>query len=120
MTAPLTSSEEPPYETKGSVTPVSGSTRRLPPAMIAAWTTMTSVRPVARSARKSSAAAAAMRKPRSAMTRYRPSTASAPSMPSSSAMAAKTKSVCISGIEGASPTEGSPAPRPVPRIPPRP
>ena len=49
----------------GSVTPVSGRTLRLPAAMMNAWTPMTSARPVARIERKSSAAAAPIRRPRS-------------------------------------------------------
>src|SRR3990172_3242851 len=67
-TIPLASNEEPPYETKGSVIPVSGMSLALPATMIAAWTTTTSVTPAARRARKSSRAADAMRSPRSART----------------------------------------------------
>ena len=56
----------------GSVTPVSGRTLRLPAAMMNAWIPMTSASPMASSARKSSAAAAPIRRPRSTTTRNRP------------------------------------------------
>ena len=63
----------------GSVTPVSGRTLRLPAAMMNAWMPMTSARPIASSERKSSAAAAPIRRPRSTTTRYRPRIATTPS-----------------------------------------
>ena len=56
-TTAFASSDDPPYEMNGSVMPVSGISLRLPAAMMNAWTPMTSARPAASSARKSSRAA---------------------------------------------------------------
>ena len=88
MTSAFASSDEPPYEIRGSVMPVSGMSLRLPAAMMNAWTAITSARPAASSARNSSCAAAAIRSPRSTTTRYRPRIASSPIRPSSSPSAA--------------------------------
>ena len=103
----------------GSVIPVSGISLRLPAAMMNAWTPMTSARPVARIARKSSAAEAPMRRPRWMTTKYSPRIAMTPTSPSSSPSAARGKSVWISGIGRRPPTIGRPFPSPVPSNPPR-
>ena len=42
-------SAEPPYDTNGSVIPVSGKMRRIPPMMKNAWNPTIKVRPVATS-----------------------------------------------------------------------
>ena len=88
MTTAFASSDEPPYEMSGSVIPVSGISLRLPAAMMNAWTAMTRASPAASSARNSSCAAAAIRRPRSTTTRYSPRIASSPMSPSSSPRAA--------------------------------
>src|SRR5439155_5454078 len=61
---------EPPYETSGSVIPVSGITRRMPPTMMNAWKAKPNVRPAASSFEKPSRAKIATRKPRSVNTMY--------------------------------------------------
>src|SRR5215831_7830622 len=55
---------DPPYETKGSVIPVSGTTRRTPPTMMNVWRAKPKVRPAARSFEKPSSARSAIRIPR--------------------------------------------------------
>ena len=55
---------DPPYETKGSVIPVSGMTRVMPPTMTNVWKAKPKLRPAASSFEKPSLAASAIRKPR--------------------------------------------------------
>ena len=88
MTTAFASSDDPPYEISGSVIPVRGMSLRLPAAMMNAWTPMTRASPAARSDRKSSWPAAAIRRPRTTTTRYSPRIASSPIRPSSSPSAA--------------------------------
>ncbi len=85
--------------------------------MMNAWMPMTSASPTASSERKSSAAAAPMRRPRSTTTRYSPRIATTPTSPSSSPSAASGKSVWTSGIGRRPPISGRPAPRPDPEQP---
>ena len=59
---------EPPYETSGSVIPVSGITRRMPPTMMNVCSAKPNVSPAASSFEKPSPAKSAMRKPRSTKT----------------------------------------------------
>src|SRR5262249_44908098 len=59
---------DPPYETKGSVMPVSGMIRRMPPTMMNAWSANANVRPSASSFEKPSCASNAMRIPRKTKT----------------------------------------------------
>ena len=73
---------------------------------------MTSASPIASSDRKSSAAAAPIRRPRSTTTRYSPRIATTPTIPSSSPRAASGKSVWTSGIGGRPPISGRPAAEP--------
>src|SRR5262249_6087106 len=56
---------EPPYETSGSVMPVSGITRRTPPTMMNVCRAKPNVRPAASSFENPSSARSAMRMPRS-------------------------------------------------------
>ena len=57
-------SEEPPYEMKGNVTPVSGNRRRFPPMIRIAWTPKYAVTPAASSLRKVPGARREARSPR--------------------------------------------------------
>jgi len=59
---------EPPYETSGSVMPVSGITRRIPPTMMKVCSAKPKVRPAASSFEKPSLAKSETRKPRSTKT----------------------------------------------------
>ena len=59
---------EPPYETSGSVIPVNGMTRRMPPTMMNVCSANPNVRPAASSFEKPSPARSAIRKPRSTNT----------------------------------------------------
>src|SRR5919199_3298144 len=54
---------DPPYEMKGSVIPVSGMMRRIPPTMMNVWSAKPKVRPAAASFEKPSCARSAIRKP---------------------------------------------------------
>ena len=60
----LATIELPPYETNGSVTPVSGITRVTPPTITNTWSANTAVRPAASSFEKPSPASIAVLKPR--------------------------------------------------------
>ena len=60
----LATIELPPYETNGSVTPVSGITRVTPPTMTNTCSASTEVRPAASSFEKPSLASIAVLKPR--------------------------------------------------------
>jgi hypothetical protein len=51
---------EPPYETNGSVIPVSGMRPLTPPMMMKAWIASVAVSPAARSLEKPSSASSAM------------------------------------------------------------
>ena len=55
---------DPPYETNGSVIPVSGMTRRMPPTMTNVCSAKPKLRPAARSFEKPSLAASEIWKPR--------------------------------------------------------
>src|ERR1700730_9256216 len=74
---------EPPYETSGSVIPVRGITRRMPPTMMNVWNAKPNVRPAASSFEKPSPAKIATRKPRSVNTMYTRRIRAAPISPSS-------------------------------------
>ena len=109
----LASSDEPPYDTNGSVTPVSGSRRITPAMMMNAWNPSRVVRPVASRRSKPLAVCWAMRRPAPIISRKAISTAVAPSRPSSSPMAAKIMSLSTTGI-----FSGTPRLSPVPKMPP--
>ena len=79
--------DEPPYETNGSVMPVSGTTRRTPPTMMNVCRARPNVSPAARSFEKPSWAMSATRIPRATSTRKSRSTPAAPISPSSWAIA---------------------------------
>ena len=55
---------DPPYETKGSVIPVSGMTRVMPPTITNVWNAKLKLRPAASNFEKPSVAVSATRKPR--------------------------------------------------------
>ena len=111
---------EPPYETNGSVIPVSGISRRIPPRMMNDCTAKPKVRPAASSFEKPSEASSAVRKPRTTKTMYSSSSAAAPTSPSSCAIAAKMKSVFSSGMSCVPPGDVNvPCPSPLPTKPPR-
>jgi hypothetical protein len=61
--------DEPPYETNGSVTPVSGITRVTPPTITNTCSASTAVSPVASSFENESVASIAVLKPRSTSSR---------------------------------------------------
>ena len=109
----------PPYETNGSVIPVSGTTRRTPPTMMKACSANPNVRPAASSFEKPSCACSATRMPRTTKTMNTSSSAAAPIRPSSCAIAEKMKSVRRYGISCVPSTEVNvPLPSPVPPKPP--
>src|SRR5690348_4730628 len=60
----LATTDEPPYETNGSVTPVSGITRVTPPTITNTWSANTDASPAERSFEKPSLAIVAVLKPR--------------------------------------------------------
>ena len=109
----LAISDEPPYDTNGRVTPVSGISRTMPPMMMNACMPMRVVRPTASRPSNPLLVRRAMRRPAPMISTKAMSTAVAPSRPSSSTMAAKMKSVSTSGI-----LVGMPRPSPAPVIPP--
>src|SRR6188472_81645 len=78
---------EPPYETNGSVIPVSGTIRRTPPTMMNVCSAKPNVSPAARSFENPSCATSATRMPRATSARKSNSTAAAPIRPSSCAIA---------------------------------
>ena len=61
--------ELPPYETNGSVTPVSGITRVTPPTITNTWSAKTAASPAASSLENESPASTAVLNPRSANSR---------------------------------------------------
>ena len=93
--------------------PVSGMIRVTPPMMTKLCTPTMIDSPVASSFSKGRSQRMAMRSPVPTMSRKAATTAAAPSRPSSSAMAAKMKSVAASGMRW-----GLPRPGPSPKIPP--
>src|SRR6266540_4143498 len=115
MTTKLAISEEPPYETNGSVTPVRGMSRVTPPRMTNVWMPMMLVRPAANSFGNGRSACTAIRNPAATSSRNAIRIATVPSSPSSSPIAEKMKSVDAFGI-----LSGLPSPRPVPAKPPDP
>src|SRR6266511_311961 len=115
MTTKLAISEEPPYDTNGSVTPVRGMRRVTPPRMTNVWMPMMLVRPAANSFGNGRSAWTAMRNPAATSSRNAIRIATVPSSPSSSPIAAQMKSVDAFGI-----LSGLPSPRPVPAKPPDP
>src|SRR5438067_6620124 len=112
---------EPPYETNGSVIPVSGSSRETPPMISSACTVMITVRPVASSVPNVSRDRSAMWKPRAAISPKSSRIAIVPMNPISSPIAAKMKSVgSVPLRRPGSISCGWPSPRPVPVRPPDP
>ena len=88
-----TQSDEPPYEMKGSVIPVSGTRLATTAMFTQAWNASQTVIPVARSAPLASGARSAMRTPLKARTRNRKITPIVPRSPSSLPTTAKMESV---------------------------
>ena len=86
----LTTSDEPPALTNGSVIPVTGMSETTTPMLMNAWTHSHVVMPVASSAPKVSGAATAIRIPRYARSANSPMTTTAPMSPNSSPTTAKT------------------------------
>ena len=107
------SRDEPPYETKGNVTPVSGNRRTFPPMMRMLCAPMYAVRPAARMRRKLSGARMAVRTPRATRKPISASKPRVPTNPVSSAIATKTKSEMATGTR-----PGLPMPGPRPEVPP--
>jgi len=85
----LTTSDEPPALTNGSVIPVTGMRETTTPMLMKAWTQIQVVMPAARSAPNVSGAARAMRMPRQAKMQKSPMTTAAPIRPNSSPTTAK-------------------------------
>jgi len=110
-----TQSEDPPYEMKGSVSPVMGTRLATTAMFTQAWDASHTVIPVAMSAPVGSWARIAIRTPRYARTRKSTTTASVPASPSSSPSTAKMESVYGAGRN---PNFSRPAPRPSPNGPP--
>src|SRR6266545_2445027 len=104
---------DPPYDTNGRVTPVSGITLVMPPTMMKAWIPRIVLSPAARSLPKPSACSVAAFRPLPTSTANSRRTPVVPITPSSSPIAAKMKSVAAYGM-----IPGSPWPSPVPPIPP--
>lgn len=86
----LTTSDEPPALTNGSVIPVTGMSETTTPMLMNAWTHSHVVIPVARSAPNASGAASAIRTPRHASRAKREMTMTAPMRPNSSPTTANT------------------------------
>jgi len=86
----LTTSDEPPALTNGSVIPVTGMSETTTPMLMNAWTHSHAVMPVARSAPNVSGAAIAIRIPRQARSVKSPMTTTAPTRPNSSPTTANT------------------------------
>src|SRR5205085_4550367 len=111
----LAINDDPPYETNGSVTPVSGITRVMPPMITKVCTPRLVARPAANSWVNGREAWIAMRNALPTSSMNAPITATVPISPSSSPMAAKMKSVLCTGI-----WNGIPRPIPLPVKPPLP
>ena len=109
------SSAEPPYDTSGSGTPMTGSRPSTAPMLTSAWPMIQAVTPAVAIRTKGSSLRTASRKQAQASTANSASTASVPTRPSSSPMIAKMKSVCASGSQ---PHFSRLAPRPTPHQPP--
>ena len=88
---------EPPYETNGSVIPVTGASPSTAARFVAAWAPMSTVRPVASSEPKRSGHIAAIRSPAQQNAAKAEITPAVPMSPSSSPMTAKIMSLCASG-----------------------
>ena len=86
-------SEEPPYDTKGSAMPLVGTRASTTLTLMAACTTSIAVAPAARNAEAGSGARRAARNPRHATIPNPRTTPNAPRKPSSSPTMAKMKSV---------------------------
>ena len=97
MPASATTRLEPPYETNGSVMPVTGATPSTAARLVAAWAPMSTVRPAASSEPKRSGQLMAMRMPAQQKTPNAVMTPRVPTRPSSSPTIAKIMSVCASG-----------------------
>ena len=111
------SSEDPPKDTSGRVTPVTGSTPTTEEMLMLACRTSQAVIDAASRRPKMSAAPIAMRMPSSARPAKPRSRTSAPIRPSSSPTIAKMKSVSALGMYSHLPR---PCPRPTPNQPPDP
>ncbi len=93
----VTSSDVPPKDRNGRVSPVTGSMPVTPPMLMMACTAIQAVMPPASSWLKRSAARSDVLTPRYRMARNSPITPITPMRPSSSASTAKMKSVWDSG-----------------------
>jgi hypothetical protein len=107
----VTTSEVPPKETKGRVSPVMGRRPTTPPMLTRACDTTQAVMPAATSVPKRSGACRAARTPSTAKATNRATTTRAPMSPVSSPMMAKMKSVWALGRN---PHFDRLAPRPTP------
>ena len=110
-------SEDPPKETSGSVTPVTGSSPTTEEMLMLACRTSQAVMEAASRRPKMSAAPMAIRTPRNARPARAASRVRAPSSPSSSPTMAKMKSVWALGMYSHLPR---PCPSPTPNHPPEP
>ena len=111
----LARSDEPPWLMNGSVMPVRGMRRVMPPTMMNACRTTMDVRPTATNELTSLFARAAVTKPRMAKHRNSSSTPAAPRSPISSAITVKMKSLSATGIWGSPlPPPARPRPSPTP------
>ena len=108
-------SDDPPAEISGSVTPVSGKSFVLPPTISIVCNPSSTTSPNAVSEWKLVRAFIATIRPRSTMMAYTASTHTAKISPNSSAMEAKMKSEWYSGM-----LVGLPSPSPMPNSPPEP
>src|SRR5262249_55189200 len=115
MIIQLATRDEPPWDRKGVVIPVSGMSWVTPPTITKTCRAITNERPVASSLANGSRTATAARRPRSTMRPQISNRAIRPVRPSSSPKAVMMKSLCTSGVR-----YGCPCPSPVPSIPPKP
>ena len=97
--AKLATSDDPPYETNGSVMPVSGMTRVTPPMMRNVWKPRMVAMPAAKSFANGRVASTAIRYALPINSMNATSTPIVPTRPSSSPIAENTKSVAAFGIE---------------------
>ena len=93
----VTNNDVPPAEKNGNVRPVTGNRPVTPPMLMMAWTPNQVAMPPASSIPNRSGAASAVWIPNHTNSPNPPTTASAPTNPSSSAITAKMKSLCASG-----------------------
>ena len=110
--------DEPPYDTKGSGTPVTGMMPRHIPTFWKAWKPNQQAMPAAATRPKTSSVRVAIARARQMTTPSSTTTSPAPSRPSSSPATVKTKSVCCSGTKPERVCE--PLKRPWPKRPPLP